>query len=75
MDMHIIGYLIFLICAAAIIFWLLSKIPLPEPFNYIVYGVLALVALYILGSLLGIFGARPHITGWLGPVLNIPALA
>ena len=58
--------------AAAILFWFLSQVSIPAPFNIIVYAVLALLALYILGSVLGVWsGGGLHISS----LLNIPALA
>lgn len=77
MDMHIILVIIFLVAAAAILFWFLQQVTIPAPFNIILYAVLAMLALYILGSLLGVWGGGGfHLTtGWNSPLLNIPALA
>jgi hypothetical protein len=46
--MHIFVGLIFLIVAIGIVAWLLSKVPIPAPFSYILYAVIALVALFVL---------------------------
>jgi predicted membrane channel-forming protein YqfA (hemolysin III family) len=56
MDLHMILVLIFLIAVAAIVFWFLARVPIPEPFNYIVYAVIAIVAIIVLGNLLGVWG-------------------
>lgn len=63
MDMHIIGVIIFFVAAAAILYWFLSKVSIPAPFDIILYAVLAFVALYLLGSVLGMWGGGPHIVG------------
>lgn len=50
---HTLAIVVLVIVACCIVFWLLSKAPVPEPFNYVLYGVMALVALWLLFSLVG----------------------
>jgi Flp pilus assembly protein protease CpaA len=52
----IAGAIIFLLCAFAIVFWFLKKVPVPEPFNYILYAVMAMVALLVLYWIFGLIG-------------------
>lgn len=53
--------LIVLIVVIGIVCWLMSKMPIPEPINYVVYGLLAILAIWILFS----------ITGSHGPVVSL----
>lgn len=43
---------VIVLAACAIVLWLLSKVPVPEPLNYVVYAGLALLALWILFGVL-----------------------
>jgi hypothetical protein len=47
-PIRLIVIIIFAICAAAIVFWFLRKVTIPEPLNYVVYAAIALVALLCL---------------------------
>lgn len=42
---------IILICACGIVFWFLSVVPIPAPFNYVLYAILAILALHLLFNL------------------------
>lgn len=53
LTFHFFALVIVVLCACAIIFWLLAKVPIPEPFNYVLYAGLALIALWLLFGLLG----------------------
>lgn len=44
-------WLIVFICAAGIVYWFLQHVPIPAPFNYILYAVIAIIALLFLASL------------------------
>lgn len=46
-------YLILLIVAAGIVYWLLNKIALPPPLVYVVWAVIAIVAIMLLFRLAG----------------------
>lgn len=45
--------LILILVALGIVFWVLQKLPIPEPFNYVVYGIIALIALWFLFQVVG----------------------
>jgi len=47
LNFHFFAVIAVIVCAAAICFWFLRTVKIPEPFNYIVWLVCALVALYI----------------------------
>lgn len=56
LSLHFLVQLILILCVAGIIFWLLGKIPIPAPFNFVLYAVLAILAVIVLFQLAGRLG-------------------
>jgi hypothetical protein len=52
LSFHFFAVIVVVLIAVCIVFWLLQKVPIPEPFNYVLWGVLALAALYLVFWLL-----------------------
>lgn len=48
MPIELLIYLMVLVAIAGVVFWYISKVPIPEPFSWVVYLVFALVAIYLL---------------------------
>jgi asparagine N-glycosylation enzyme membrane subunit Stt3 len=55
-SLHFLLQVVLFIAACGIVFWLLTKVKIPEPFNYVLYAALAGLALYVLFWLLGAVG-------------------
>lgn len=52
-SFHLLATIVIVICVFAIVFWFLRKVAVPEPFNYVLYAVMALVAIWLLFYLVG----------------------
>ncbi len=48
-----LAWVVIVLAAVCIVFWMLSKVPMPEPFNYVAYALLAIIALWLLFKLAG----------------------
>jgi hypothetical protein len=53
---HDFATLVAIIAAGAVLFWLIRKVGIPEPFNFVLYAVLALLAIWLIFWGLGRFG-------------------
>jgi hypothetical protein len=53
---HTAAVVIAFVCAAAIVYWFVRAVKLPEPFNYVVYAAVAIGALFALVWLVGQVG-------------------
>lgn len=51
--LEILIYLVLLLVGVAIVYWLVTKLNLPEPVMYVVYAVLAILCLVALADLAG----------------------
>lgn len=49
-------WLMVLVAIAGIAFWFISKVPIPEPFNWVVYLLFAIIAIVLLLQLPGLVG-------------------
>lgn len=47
-SFQFVAMVILVICVFAIVFWFLRRVNIPEPFNYVLYAILALVAIWLL---------------------------
>lgn len=54
MDLvNLVILLIVLLAVGAILYWFMGKVPVPEPVKYVIYAVIAIVAILFLVRLAG----------------------
>lgn len=55
----LIALLVFLI-VAAIVYWIFTLLPFPQPLKNIILAIIALILLLIFLNWIGVFGGPPH---------------
>jgi predicted membrane channel-forming protein YqfA (hemolysin III family) len=51
--------LIVLVAVGAIVYWFMTKVQLPQPFQIVIYAVVAIVAILVIVNLAGGFRLAP----------------
>jgi uncharacterized RDD family membrane protein YckC len=54
MPVDLLIWLLVVVAIAGVVFWFIGKVPVPEPFRWIVYLVFAIIAIYLLLQLPGL---------------------
>jgi len=58
--MDLLIQLLALVAIGGIVYWVMTKIPLPEPFRIVVYVIFAIVAIILLADFAGLGGFHLH---------------